>query len=119
MREVQFGQFKHQVEILSPGENRTPSGDWSEGTLTVFATRLAAINGLTGRELVRARTVEAEVTHLVSIRSDDKVAQATPKMRIRFQDHRSGRNRLFEILFIRDIEEAGRVTEFMCKEQVA
>lgn len=119
MRRVPQRRYPHLVEIWDLGFSRTPSGDWKEGTPTVFAKRLASINGLSGRELVRARAVEAEVTHLVSMISDDILSQATPKMQVRFQDHRANKLRTFEILFIRDIEEAGRVAEFMCKELVA
>lgn len=119
MRDIQAAKYKHLVEIWNPGSERTPSGDFVEGTPTKFASRYASINGLSGRELVRARAVESEVTHLVAMRTDSVVSKSSPKMQVRFQDHRANKLRTFEILSIRDIEEAGRETEFLCKELVA
>lgn len=118
MPPIQFGKFRHSVEVKQFAEGRTPSGDFGPGELTVYARRIAAIETLRGREAVRARVMEADVSHIVRIHTDSVIVSATPDMQIHYPDAWLGKTRVFEILSVRQIDDENRITEFLCKEKV-
>ncbi len=59
--------------------------------------------------LTQAEQVQADVTHKITMRYAPGLA---PKMRIRWGA------RVFEILFVGNVEEVRRMTEVLCKEVV-
>lgn len=119
MVNVTPGKFRFAVELKRFVEQRSPSGDFEQGEAAVSLRRFASIQSVTGREAIRARVVEADVSHIVQVQTDSKVVAVTPEYQIHYDDKWLGKVRIFEILSARQLDEEQRVTEFICKELVA
>lgn len=64
---AQAGKYRHRIEFQAPTETPDSFGQPVQDWVT-YATRWASVEPLSGRELVRAQQVMAEVTHLVECR---------------------------------------------------
>jgi SPP1 family predicted phage head-tail adaptor len=87
------------------------------GAWLPLATVWAEIKPLTGRELLWAQSIVADVTHQVTIRYFAGLAQ-TPKMRFLYRDPKSGTQRIFNIVAILNDEERNRRMTVLCREPV-
>ena len=112
MRIKNIGSLRHQVILQAPSESQDTFGEqvitYPSDTLTAWGK----IEPLTGRELERAKAMQAESTHKITLRYDGDVA-VTPKYRAKFG------SRFFDILQLIDMEERNIVWEALCKERVS
>jgi SPP1 family predicted phage head-tail adaptor len=103
---MRAGELRHQVVI----EQRSSSVD-SFGeqltTWTTFATIYAAILPVSGRELIAAGVVDAEVSHRIIVRY---LAGVTASMRVLFE------GRYFEIKAVLNEAERDRMLTLLCAE---
>jgi SPP1 family predicted phage head-tail adaptor len=106
------GKLRYQVIIQQQVTARTSSGA-TQNTFAEVSTVRAGFTPMTGRELLSAQKLNAEITTQISIRYQ---GQILPDMRIFWADTRSGRNRVFEVLAIMDKEERHHEMTVLCKE---
>lgn len=103
---MHIGRMGHRVTIQKDTKNRDTHGGpvhvWSD-----VATVWASVEPLTGKEILDADQVKANVTHRVRIRSYDGL---TPKHRFLFG------TRVLNIEVVRDIRERNVEMECLCKE---
>lgn len=81
-------------------------------TWTTYYTCRAGIEPLTGRELLAAMQVQADISHRVTIRWPGATVTLDPSMRILFG------TRYFDINSILNTEERNRTLELLCTERV-
>ena len=91
-----------QQEVVTRGASGEVLKSWSD-----VATVWFAMLNQSGREVVTAREVMPEMTHTIQIRYRSGV---TPQMRFAYG------SRLFDILSVRDPEEAHEALLLDCKE---
>lgn len=102
-----IGKLRHRIEIQTASEAADSLGQMTK-TWTTAVTRYAAIEPLSGRELIQAQQVNSEITHKVTLR----YYAVTSKMRFKFG------SRYFEIMSVINKEERNLETVCMCKEAV-
>mgnify|MGYP001229594055 CR=1 FL=1 len=105
---MKIGELRHQVKLQNVATAQNDYGEPVAGYGT-YATVWAAVEPLQGRELEIARQISTEITHKVTIRHRDDVAQTD---RIGFG------NRMFEIISIINPQERDRMLILTCKEVV-
>lgn len=105
MRLVEPGKLCHYVTIEALALTDEPDGTTSEEWNG--ENRHAHIEPLQGRELFEAQQMKGEATHRITMRWYDGL---TPKHRIKFG------TRTFNIVSVRNIDEANRMTVAVCKE---
>lgn len=69
---MQSGKYRHQVMLLRRVDSQQPGGQVSH-TYEHIATVWARISPLSGRELIAAQQVQAEVTNRINIRWRDDI----------------------------------------------
>ena len=104
-----IGQLRTRVHIQTATETRTPDGGIAEAW-TPFAQVWAKVQGLRGRELFSARTVNATTTHKVTIRY---CRGLTSKHRMLIGQDES---RVLNIESVIDVDEKHVMQELMCTE---
>lgn len=102
-----IGKLRKRIEIQSNTATADAMGQLIP-TWTTLDTRFASIEPLTGRELINAQQVNAEITHKVTLR----YYAANSKMRVKYG------TRLFEIMSVINKEERNIETQLMCKETI-
>jgi SPP1 family predicted phage head-tail adaptor len=102
------GSLRHRITIQSVTETKDTFGGVTEAWGT-HAAVWASIEPLSGRELLQAQQVQADITHRVRMRY---VAGVTTKMRVLYG------SREFGIQVAINPEERNREIVLMCKEQV-
>ena len=102
------GAYRHRITIQSVTETADSFGAMTE-TWGTFAQVWASIEPLSGRELLQAQQIQADVTHRVRFRF---LAGVTAKMRGLYG------TRYFNILSIINTDERDREIVLMCKELV-
>ena len=102
------GSLRHRITIQSVTETEDTFGGTTEVWGT-HATVWASIEPLSGRELLQAQQVQAEVTHRVRCRY---VSGVTSKMRVLYGA------RYFNIITPINPEERNRELALMCKELI-
>jgi len=109
---VHPGRLRQKITIQyrADGQDATgaPNGAWTE-----LASVFAAIEPISGREWLASGVVNADITNKITIRYGSEVAAATPAHRVLFG------TRIFNIVAIRNIDEANRWLELVVKEIVA
>ena len=100
------GKLNRRVTIEAPGTAQDSVGQLVQ-TWSTVAEVWAAIRPLAGRELMLAKSVEAEITHTVTIRYRSGI---TTGHRLLFGA------RVFNITAVIDRAEAGRYLELSCTE---
>lgn len=104
---MNIGALRHRLTFKSTNTTADSFGEVSESPTTTVATVWGSINPLSGRELLQAQQVQAEVTHRVRIRYRSGL---DPSMQIVFG------TRTFDIVSIINLEERDREIEILCKE---
>ena len=99
----------HSVIIEEPDEFRTSSGAVSTQLWREFATALASIEALSGREYFAAAQTANAVSHRVTVRY---VPGVTPRMRVVYG------SRVFSVESAINLEERGRWLQLMCTERI-
>lgn len=117
MSGFRVGQLDRRVFVEEPpdptdADNITEAGEVS-GDWTKFATKWAAIEPLTGRELFQAQQVQSEVTHRVRMWHE---AGITTDMRLRIDGTNPAR--YLNILHVMSPLERKQELELLCKEKV-
>jgi len=102
------GDINQRVIVQAATESRGATGEVTK-TWTTALTVWASIRPLSGRELLQAQQVQADVTHRVRMRHNTTV---TTSHRLLFG------TRILEINSVIDPFEAGEELELMCKETV-
>lgn len=107
---MDIGKLRHKIEIQSRTEPETldkygeSSGEW-----TTLISVWAAIEPASGKQLYVAEQIQAEISHVVTIRYYSGV---TARQRIKFG------GRIFDINFVRNVDERSVYQELYCKEAV-
>lgn len=105
---MRAGALRHSLTIQTATETQNDHGEvvkaWSE-----FAVVNGSIDPLSGREFWRSRQVQADVTHVVTIRY---LPGVIPKMRVL---HGS---RVLYITSVLNSDERNRELQLLCKETV-
>lgn len=105
---MQAGKLRHRVTFQNPPTAQNSTGQVT-GSYTTLATRWGSIEPLSGRELVNAQQISAEVTHRIRVRWLSGIA---PKVRAVFG------SRNFDILSVLNPEERKRELELLVREKV-
>lgn len=103
---VRAGDFNRRVTIQSRSTTKDSFGE-AQQTWSTVITCWARIEPLSGRELVLAQAINAEVTHLVEIFYRPTVTAA---MRVVYQ------GRVFNIVSVIDPDTAHISLELLCSE---
>ena len=103
---MDFGRFRHYIEIQEHTETRGDQGQIVRDWETV-ASWWASIDPLSGRELQYAQQTHADARVRIRMRPYDGL---TPDHRIMFG------TREYNILDVRDMDERGEMAEVMCVE---
>ena len=105
---MNIGRMNKRVEIQTKQTVRDAAGG-AVHTWVTDDTVWANISPATGRELYAGEQVRAEVSHKVTMRYYDGLTTAN---RLLFG------SRVFDINFIKNVDERNRVFELLCKEVV-
>lgn len=106
------GRMNHRIAFKrqAAGQDDTgaPNGAWEE-----FYACSAFLDPLAGREWINGGVVHADVTHKIGLRYASELADATPADRVYYG------SRVFNIVAIRNLDEANRWLELAVREIVA
>lgn len=105
---MKAGSLRHKVTIQRVSQTLDSSRQTVD-LWTTLADVWAAVEPLTGRELVNAQQIQPDVTHRVRIRHRDDV---TAKMRV------LEGTRQLNIESVLNIEERDRELHLMCRERI-
>lgn len=110
MKPLRAGKLRKRITIEVVSQTVSDDGQPLE-TWTTFAVRWASVEPIetSGREYLQAQAIQADVTHVVTLRY---LAGVTPKHRVNWD------NRTLEIQSTANIEERGRMLILYCREQV-
>jgi head-tail adaptor len=115
---ISAGQLRHTVSVQARTEDRdtgpgeTKHGTWVE-TYAEAASRRAMIERLSGRELVEAHQVHADVTYKVTMRY---YALDTSHL-LEWTDPHDSVTRTLEVVHVDQVEHRGHKTVALCKER--
>lgn len=110
--ELAAGELNKRVSIELPTLTENDYGEMVETGYTVVGKRWAAIKPMTGQEYQLAQQTQANITHIVEMRSDCLTRTLTPLHRLRHQ------GRLLNITRVFDVDEARKKVTLECKEAV-
>jgi SPP1 family predicted phage head-tail adaptor len=103
---VKIGKLRHSITIEQVAEAQDSDGSIIE-TWSSFAAVQASIGPISGREYFAAQSMQADVTHRISLRF---IAGVIPKMRAKYG------SRIFDILSVINVDERNRELQLMCRE---
>lgn len=107
---VDFGKFKHRVQIQSmDGDGTADDYNYDEPVPVTIATRWAKIKPLTGKQLEYGKQINELVTTQVNMRY---YAGLTPDHQLLFG------TRIFNILSVINVDEANEEHIVMCVETI-
>jgi SPP1 family predicted phage head-tail adaptor len=107
---MRIGKLRHRIELQTKSEPEGLDG-YGEPTesWTTLKTVWASIEPASGKQLFVAQQVQAEVSHVVTIRYYDGFG---PTNRVKFG------TRIFSVNFVRNVDERNVYQELYCKEAV-
>jgi SPP1 family predicted phage head-tail adaptor len=108
---VQAGRLRKRLDLETPNTAKDSFGGTPLEPWAPITTMWGSVEPLSGRELLLAQQVQAEVTHRVRVRY---VATHVPTAVMRF----TLGARHFQILSGINVDERNRELELMCKELV-
>lgn len=108
------GRFKQVVTLQSRVETSRDDFGGVNPAWSIESYRHAMIEPITGREYLQAQAVQADVTHRITMRSDEDTRRLTPKWRLGLE----GTSRTFDIVSVIDVGERRRELEVMVAEKV-
>ena len=100
--------MSHWVEVQEAVQAADDLAGVPEQWQTVHKT-WGDVRPLSGREYVQAQAMQADVTHIVTTRL---MSGANPRQRLLIDD------RVFEIESVVNVQEAGRWSQWRCREAV-
>ena len=106
---MDIGRLKHRVIFQKLINSKNEYGEledrWND-VITVWAE----VRPTTGRSFFNAKQINSEISHSVYIRYRNGLS---PSMRIKFKE------RIFEILYIMNVNEDNTLMQIYCKELVS
>lgn len=111
MARLSPGKLQHRIRILAPGETLDSYGQLT-GSASTRAEKWASVEPLSGRELEKARSLSAEVTHRVRMWYTPKV---TPKTQLLVL----ASGKILQVESVIDPELNNEELELLCKEAVS
>ncbi len=111
------GSLRHSVAIQKPKADATPDDfgvvDMTDdGNWTTVASRRAAVEPRSGSEFFHGNQVQAEITHLVTLRQDSLTEQIGPRWRLKYG------SRVLQVERAYSLQERGQWIECQCREMV-
>lgn len=106
---INAGQLNKQLILQAPSISREADGA-EVITWTTLATIWSDITSSGGREFWQAKQINAEISHMVTIRYRDKIS---PRYRLLYG------SRIFQILSVVNADETRTGLQLMCKEVLA
>lgn len=103
---VNIGKLKHRITLQTMSSKVDAYGERVDEWVDV-KTVWADISPISGKQFYTAKQINSEISHNIYIRYTDMVK---PDMRITFKE------RVFEILYIMNINEDNRLLQIYCKE---
>lgn len=107
-RQTLSSRLNRRIEIVQRCNSKDEFGE-AESEFETIKTVYAEIKPVTGKSFFAAQQVNSEITHQVLIRYTSNI---TPNLSIKFN------NRMFEILYVMNYNEANEAILLMCKELV-
>lgn len=107
---MKIGPMRRRASLQSPPQETEAQNQYGE-VATAWADVAEVwvqVEPLSGKELWQAQQVQADVTHRVTMRYRPGVR---PKWRIVYQ------GRVFNILYVLNLEERNRTLQLLCVEQ--
>lgn len=105
---MKAGELRHKVTIQRVSQTLDSSRQTVD-LWTKLAEVWAAVEPLSGRELLNAQQIQPDVTHRVRIRHRDDV---TPKMRVQHE------SRSLNIESVINLNERDRELHLLCRERI-
>ena len=105
---MQSGRLRHRIDLETNVGTTNTFGAITD-TWSLWTTLWASVEPLSGRELLQAQQMQADITHRVRFRY---VSGVTAKMRVAYG------SRYFNILSVINDQERNREIVLMCKELV-
>lgn len=104
---MRAGDLRRRITIQLKGTAADTFGQAST-SWTDFLTCWAAISPLSGRELVTAQAINAEITHQISIRYLESLANPMQVAAMRIVYQNGGVTRYFNVLSSQNVDERNR-----------
>lgn len=101
-----IGKARRRVSLQAPTASKNSYGE-SVNSWSDVAQRWALIEPLTGRELWQAQQVQADVSHKVTVRNFPGIKS---DWRVIYK------GRVFNVVFVQNPEERGRIVVLYCQE---
>lgn len=105
---MDIGKLKHRITFQDLSNSRNEYGELIEDWLDV-KTVWAEIKPVSGKQFFAAKQINSEISHNIYIRYRSDLNSS---MRIKFKE------RIFEILYIMNLNESNTIMQIYCKELV-
>lgn len=105
---MDIGRLKHRITFQELSRRKNEYGELVDEWLDI-KTVWAEIKPVSGNQFFAAKQISSEISHNVYIRYRDEL---NPSMRIKFKE------RVFEILYLMNVNEDNRLMQIYCKELI-
>lgn len=105
---MQIGKLSKRIKIQKFGQSKNEYGEFEE-LWEDFKEVWAEIKPVSGNQFFAAKQINSEISHNVYIRYRTDLK---PSMRIKFKE------RVFEILYLMNVNEGNRLMQIYCKELI-
>lgn len=105
---MDIGRLKHKITFQQLGQDKNEYGETIEEWVDI-KTVWAEIKPVSGNQFFAAKQINSEISHNVYIRYRHDLK---PSMRIKYKE------RIFEILYLMNVNEENRLMQIYCKELI-
>lgn len=105
---MDIGRLKHRITFQELSQNKNEYGELVEEWLDI-KTVWAEIKPVSGNQFFAAKQINSEISHNVYIRYRTDLK---PSMRIKFKE------RVFEVLYLMNVNEDNQLMQIYCKELI-
>lgn len=105
---MDIGRLKHRITFQELSQSQNEYGELVEEWLDI-KTVWAEIKPVSGNQFFAAKQINSEISHNVYIRYRTDLK---PSMRIKFKE------RVFDILYLMNMNEDNRIMQIYCKELI-
>ena len=105
---MDIGRLKHRITFQELSKSQNEYGELVEKWIDI-KTVWAEIKPVSGNQFFAAKQINSEISHNVYIRYRTDLK---PSMRIKFKE------RVFEILYLMNVNEDNRLMQIYCKELI-
>ena len=106
-----IGGLRKRIQILSRGDTQDNAGEMIPSWL-LYVTLWGEITSPTGRELMAGQQIQANISHIVTVRWPGINYIITPAMRASYN------GRFFDINAVLNVDERNRTLSLLCTERV-